>query len=240
MIWNLILRTLGTAVIAYLIGSLNPAILITRAFTRQDIRTMGSGNAGFTNVLRSVGGLPATLTIICDFLKGIIAVLIGWWIFSAMTVTNDVAPIEYEKYGRYLAGMCVIIGHVYPLYFGFRGGKGVVTTAATMAIVDWRVFLICLSFFLVIFIFTRIISLGSIIAASSYPAVTCLMIYFADYLPAIGTPDELRFRFVMISTACAAVIAAMVVIMHKENIKRLIKGEEKKIRVKKHTSGETV
>lgn len=236
MLWNLILRTLGTAVIAYLIGSLNPAILITRAFTRQDIRTMGSGNAGFTNVLRSVGALPATLTIISDFLKGVVAVLIGWWIFSAMTVTNDVAHIEYIKYGRYLAGMCVIIGHVFPLYFGFRGGKGVVTTAATMAIVDWRVFLICLSVFLVIFLITRIISLGSIIAAASYPIVTCLINYFADYLPAIGTPDELRFRFVMISTAFAAVIAAMVVIMHKDNIKRLIKGEEKKIRVKKRTT----
>ena len=240
MIWNLILRTLGTAAIAYLIGSLNPAILITRAFTHEDIRTMGSGNAGFTNVLRSVGALPATLTILSDFLKGITAVLIGWWIFSAMTVTNDVAPIEYEKYGRYLAGMCVIIGHVFPLYFGFRGGKGVVTAAATMAIVDWRVFLLIISTFLIIFIITRIISLGSIICAAIYPVYTCLMIYFADYLPGIGTPDELRFRFVMISTAFAAVIGAMVILMHKENIKRLIRGEEKKIRVKKRTTGETV
>lgn len=233
MIWNLILRSLATAVIAYLIGSLNPAILITRAFTRQDIRTMGSGNAGFTNVLRSVGTLPAVLTILSDLLKGVIAVLIGKLIFTTMTVTNSVAPIEYERYGCYLAGMFVIIGHVFPLYFGFKGGKGVVTTAATMLVVDWRVFLICIGIFLLIFLVTRIISLGSIIAAASIPVVTCLMIYFADYLPGIGTPDELRFRFVMISTAFAAVIAAMVIIMHKENIKRLIKGEEKKIRVKK-------
>ena len=240
MIWNLILRTVGTAVAAYLIGSLNPAILITRAFTRQDIRTMGSGNAGFTNVLRSVGALPATLTIIADFMKGVIAVLIGWWIFSAMTVTNDVAPIEYEKYGRYLAGAFVIIGHVFPLYFGFKGGKGVVTTAATMAIVDWRVFLICFGVFLVIFLVTRIISLGSLAGAASFPVVTCLMIYFNDYLPAIGTPDELRFRFVMVSTVAAAVIGVLVTVMHKENIKRLIHGEEKKIRVKKHSSGETI
>lgn len=236
MTWNLILRTLGTAAIAYLIGSLNPAILITRAFTRKDIRTMGSGNAGFTNVLRSVGTLPAVLTIICDFLKGIIAVLIGWWIFSAMTVTNDVAHIEYIKYARYLAGMFTIIGHVFPLYFGFRGGKGVTTAAATMAIVDWRVFLICLGVFLVAFLITRIISLCSIVCAALYPVVTCLMIYFADYLPGIGTPDELRFRFVMISTAFAAVIGIMIIIMHKDNIKRLIHGEEKKIRVKKHAS----
>ena len=236
MIWNLILRTAATALIAYLIGSLNPAILITRAFTHQDIRKMGSGNAGFTNVLRSVGGLPATLTILSDLLKGVIAVLIGMFLFRTMSVTNDVAPIEYERYGCYLAGMFVIIGHVFPLYFGFKGGKGVVTTAATMLVVDWRVFLICIGVFLLVFIITRIISLGSIVAAVSIPVVTCLMIYFADYLPSIGTPDELRFRFVLISTALAAVIAVMVIVMHKDNIKRLIAGEEKKLRVKKHTA----
>jgi glycerol-3-phosphate acyltransferase PlsY len=234
----LILRTVCTAVIAYLIGSLNPAILLTRAFARQDIRTLGSGNAGFTNVLRSVGTLPAVLTILCDFLKGVIAVLIGWWLFSTMEVTNDVAPIEYVKYGGYLAGMFTIIGHAFPLYFGFKGGKGVVTTAAMMAVVDWRVFLICFSCFLIVFLITRIISLGSMVGASMYPIVTCLILYFGDYLPSIGTEDELRFRFVMISTAFAMVVAVMVVIMHRENIKRLLKGEEKKLRVKKTSVGD--
>ena len=238
MIWKLVLLTLATAVIAYLIGSLNPAILITRAFSGKDIRTMGSGNAGFTNVLRSVGTLPAVITIICDFLKGVIAVLIGWFLFSHMTVTNDVAPIEYVKYGRYLAGMFTIVGHVFPLYFGFKGGKGVTTAAATMAIVDYRVFLVILATFLLIFLITRIISLGSIICAAVYPIYTCLVIYFFDYIPQLGTPDELRFRFVMISTVFAAVIGAMVIIMHWENIKRLIRGEEKKIRVKKKSAEE--
>ena len=238
MIWKLVLLTLATAVIAYLIGSLNPAILITRAFSGKDIRTMGSGNAGFTNVLRSVGTLPAVITIICDFLKGVIAVLIGWFLFSHMTVTNDVAPIEYVKYGRYLAGMFTIVGHVFPLYFGFKGGKGVTTAAATMAIVDYRVFLVILATFLLIFLITRIISLGSIICAAVYPIYTCLVIYFFDYIPQLGTPDELRFRFVMISTVFAAVIGAMVIIMHWENIKRLIRGEEKKFRVKKKSAEE--
>lgn len=238
MIWHLILRTVCTVVFAYLIGSLNPAILLTRAFARQDIRTLGSGNAGFTNVLRSVGTLPAVLTILCDFLKGVIAVLIGWWLFSTMEVTNDVAPIEYVKYGGYLAGMFTIIGHAFPLYFGFKGGKGVVTTAAMMAVVDWRVFLICFSCFLIVFLITRIISLGSMVGASMYPIVTCLILYFGDYLPSIGTEDELRFRFVMISTAFAMVVAVMVVIMHRENIKRLLKGEEKKLRVKKTSAGD--
>ncbi|MBQ6499524.1 MAG: glycerol-3-phosphate 1-O-acyltransferase PlsY [Ruminococcus sp.] len=219
-------------VIAYLIGSLNPAIIITRLKTGKDIRTMGSGNAGFTNVLRSVGTGPAVATIVCDYLKGIIAVLIGWWIFSALTVTNDVAPIEYVKYGRYLAGMCVILGHTFPIYYGFKGGKGVVTANALMLVVDWRVFLMIVATFLLIFIVTKIISLGSIVCAALYPVYTLLVTYFMDYLPFLGTENELRFRFVLISTACAAAVGAMVIIMHKENIGRLWRGEEKRIKAK--------
>ena len=233
MIANIVIRSIATAVIAYLIGSLNPAILITRAFTHKDIRTMGSGNEGFTNVLRSVGKWPAILTITCDYLKGIIAVLIGFWIFSAMTVTNDVAPLEYVKYGRYLAGCFCIIGHAFPIYFGFKGGKGVVTANALMLVVDFRVFCLVLGTFLLIFLFTRTISLGSLVGAAMYPVYTCLICYFCDYLPLIGTADELRFRYVLISTGFAMMVGLMVIIMHNENIKRLINGEEKKIRAKK-------
>lgn len=233
MIIEIVLRTLITAVIAYLLGSLNPAILITKMKTGQDIRTMGSGNAGFTNVLRSVGKWPAILTIACDYLKGILGVLIGYWIFSSMTVTNDVAPLEYALYGRYLAGMCVIIGHSFPIFFGFRGGKGVVTANAMMLVVDFRVFALVLGTFLLIFAFTRLVSLGSVIGAAMFPIYTCVITYFFDYLPLIGTPDELRFRLVLISTGCALVVGLMVIIMHRENLQRLFSGCEKKIRVKK-------
>lgn len=233
MILSLVIRSAATAVIAYLIGSLNPAILITRAFTGKDIRTMGSGNAGFTNVLRSVGKWPAILTIASDYLKGIVAVLIGWWIFSAMVVTNDVSPIEYVKYGRYLAGVFVIIGHSFPIYFGFKGGKGVVTANALMLVVDFRVFLLVIGTFLLIFFCTKLISLGSTVCAALFPVYTCLVTYFFDYLPSLGTTDEIRFRFVLISTGCALVVGLMVIIMHKENLKRLFNGEEKKIKAKK-------
>ena len=228
----MILRTAATIVIAYLIGSLSPAIIITRLKTGKDIRTMGSGNAGTTNVLRSVGIGPAVATIICDYLKGIIAVLIGWWIFSSLTVTNDVSPREYIEYGRYLAGMCVILGHTFPVYYGFKGGKGVVTANALMLVVDWRVFLMILASFLIIFIVTKIVSLGSVVCAVLYPVYTLLVTYFMDYLPFLGTENELRFRFVLISTACAAAIGAMIIIMHKENIGRLLRGEEKRIKAK--------
>ena len=119
-------------IIAYLIGSFNPAIVITRLKTGKDIRTMGSGNAGFTNVLRSVGKGPAIATIALDYLKGTVGVLIGWWIFSQLTVTNEVSPTEYVIYGRYLAGLFVILGHSFPIYYGFKGGKSVVTANALM------------------------------------------------------------------------------------------------------------
>ena len=232
MIFELVIRSLITAAAAYLIGSMNPAILITKAFTGKDIRAMGSGNAGFTIVLRSVGTFPAILTIACDYLKGIVAVVIGYWIFASMTVTNDVASLEYVKYGRYLAGMLCIIGHSFPIYFGFKGGKGVVTANALMLVVDFRVFLLILGTFLVIFFCTKLISLGSITCASLYPVYTCLVTFFFDYIPLLGTGDELRFRFVLVSTAFATVVGLTVVLMHKENIKRLINGEEKKIKSK--------
>ena len=199
-------------IIAYLIGSLNPAIIITRLKTGKDIRTMGSGNAGFTNVLRSVGKGPAIATIVCDYLKGIIGVLIGWWIFSQLTVTNDVAPVEYVIYGRYLAGLFVILGHSFPIYYGFRGGKSVVTANALMLVVDWRVFLIVLGTFLIIFFATKLISLGSIICAGLYPVYTLLITYFLDYLPNLGTENELRFRFVLISTGCAFLVGAIIIV----------------------------
>lgn len=230
---ELIIRTLATMIIAYLIGSLNPAIIITRLKTGKDIRTMGSGNAGFTNVLRSVGKGPAIATIVCDYLKGIIGVLIGWWIFSQLTVTNDVAPVEYVIYGRYLAGLFVILGHSFPIYYGFRGGKSVVTANALMLVVDWRVFLIVLGTFLIIFFATKLISLGSIICAGLYPVYTLLITYFLDYLPNLGTENELRFRFVLISTGCAFLVGAIIIFRHKDNLKRLINGEEKRIKAKK-------
>lgn len=240
MTFDLILRTVGTVVIAYLIGSLSPAIIITKLKTGKDIRKMGSGNAGFTNVLRSVGVGPAVATIICDYLKGIIAVLIGWWLFSTLTVTNDVAPVEYVKYGRYLAGMCVIIGHSFPIYYGFRGGKSVVTANALMLVVDWRVFLMILGTFLIIALATRLISLGSVACAVLYPVYTLLVTYFLEYLPFLGTENELRFRFVLISTACALAVGLMVIIRHKDNIKRLMSGEEKGIKAKKKEKAEAV
>ena len=125
------LQILATVVIGYLVGSVSFSIIFTRLFDKKDIRTMGSGNAGFTNVLRSVGKLPSILTFIFDFAKGLLAVYLGMLIFQASG-----APFIVKQCGIYLAGVACILGHVFPLYFHFKGGKGVLTSAALILIID--------------------------------------------------------------------------------------------------------
>lgn len=213
--------------ISYILGSLNSAVIITKIFTKGgDIRMMGSGNAGFTNVLRSVGKLPAVLTIIFDVLKSVAAVAIGGWIFMMLSagMTDSDAVI---RVGKYLCGLFCIIGHSFPVFFKFRGGKGIVTAASMMLVADWRVFLVILATFLIVFVLSKIISLGSIISACMFPVYTigfCLVDFFF-----FGYPGW----YVYECTVTAFIITVFVIIKHSSNIKRLIRGEEKKISAKK-------
>ncbi|MDP4120241.1 MAG: glycerol-3-phosphate 1-O-acyltransferase PlsY [Bacillota bacterium] len=230
-ICNNILYILAVVVIAYLIGSISPSIIITKITTKnEDIRNMGSGSAGFTNVLRSVGKTQAILTILLDFAKGSIAVLVGAFIFSKIPLAETHHIII--NYGKYLAGLFVILGHIFPAFFGFRGGKGVVTFAAMIALVDWRVFLILLVIAMIILFVKKIVSLASIIGAALYPVVPFCITYFIDYLPHKGTSGAVSMSYIISATLISLVIGLIVIIKHKENIKRLLKGEEKKISAK--------
>ncbi len=224
--WYLILLA---AVIAYLLGSINTAVIVTKIATKgkSDIREMGSKNAGFTNVLRSVGKGPAVCTIVFDLLKAIVAVLIGGYIFSIMNM-GELSPNSVIAVGKYICGFFCIFGHSYPVYFGFKGGKGVVTAAGMMIVVDWRVFLLILGTFLIVFIFTKIISLADIICAALFSVFTFCMTFFFDSLMGGST-----ILYVILCTLSALGIGLFVIIKHKDNIKRLIKGEEKKITAKK-------
>ena len=222
------------AAIAYLLGSINPAVLVTRIWTKGklDIRQVGSGNAGFTNVLRAVGKMPAIITIVSDALKCVIAVLIGGWLFSFIALSGNTAsayPLEVVNIGKYIAGIFCIFGHSYPLYFHFKGGKGVVTAAALMATEDWRVFLMILGTFLIVFIFSKIISLSSIVSAILYGPYTFFATFVLDYT--LGSGFELWY--VIMSTVSAFIIGIFVTVKHKANIQRLMRGEEKKITAKK-------
>lgn len=230
--WMLLL----TAAQAYLLGSINTAVLVTRVVSKgkKDIRDMGSGNAGFTNVLRCVGKIPAVITIVCDALKCVVAVLVGAFIFSfaipAFDPMDSALCNEIISAGKYTAGIFCILGHSYPLYFHFKGGKGIVTAAALIASVDWRVFLCIIGTFLLVFIITKIISAASVISAVLYAPYTFFVTLVFDYLLPAGKGS---LSYVIFSTGAALVISVFVVVKHRENIKRLMRGEEKKITAKK-------
>ena len=191
-----------TAASAYLLGSLNFALLVSKFVFHMDIREHGSGNAGATNALRVVGAKWTVPIALGDIAKGVAAVLLGSMLLG--------------DYGRLLACLCAILGHIFPLYFGFRGGKGVITTAAIIAVVDWRVFLLCISVFLVFVLIWRYVSLGSIAAACCLPPV---MWFFH--------PGDWKF------TLTALCITAVLVFVHRGNIQRLRTHTERKLTFRK-------
>ena len=151
------------AVIGYLLGSISFAILITRLFSGKDIRDFGSGNAGATNVLRSQGKLPAALTFVGDLAKSMLAVYLGGLFLNAIQLVPnpDMTLLSYNPenlaiIGSYLAGLCCVLGHIYPVFFGFRGGKGVMTILGMTLILDWRTALLALAVFTIVVLIWRI------------------------------------------------------------------------------------
>lgn len=214
------------AVIAYLIGSINTSIITTRIVAHKDIRTMGSGNAGFTNVLRTVGKGPAIVTFIGDFLKGVVSILIAYLILIGF---NDEKMNIVRQYAFYISGLACVLGHMYPIFYGFKGGKGVVTTASVMLMTDWRTLVAALVVFAIMFATTKVISKCALVNASVYPITTFCFRYFLDYMP---NPSN-SLVFVFFSTFITLIIAIMVIYRHKDNIKRIINGTEKKITAKK-------
>ncbi len=230
---DFILPGIIVAVISYLLGSLSFSIIFTRVFEHNtDIRTLGSGNAGATNVLRSVGPKAALFTFIFDFAKGAASVLIGRAIFQYFCSGLSASPLVLEqaaRYGGYIAGIVCVIGHIFPLYFGFKGGKGVLTSAAMIALVDWRVFIIVISIFIVMLIVTKIVSLSSMVAAASFPVTNFFLTYFLDYR---GGNSAVTLSYVLATTAIALVLAVILIVKHKSNIERIKNGTEKKISVK--------
>jgi glycerol-3-phosphate acyltransferase PlsY len=228
--------------VAYLCGSVNFAILTTKAFTGDDVRNSGSGNAGMTNVMRTAGFLPGIITFGGDFIKALVAVALGKYLLPYIAnlyvtdLTADTLAV-LPVYGALLTGFFCLLGHVFPLFFGFRGGKGIVTAAGTMLIIDWRLFLLEVAVFATLFLITRIISVASLTAAVTYPLTAWLC--FGVFSPVdntnapaytANTPLPMAV-FVPIAAAC---IAALVIYKHKDNIKRLLNGEEKKLTLKKN------
>ncbi len=224
---NCWLSMLLSAVIGYLLGSISFAIIVTRRFSGKDIRSFGSGNAGATNVLRSQGKLPALLTFLGDLAKSMASVYVGGVLLRTLQLAPQTDPAlltsnpeHLALIGSYLAGLCCVLGHIYPVFYGFRGGKGVMTVFGMTLILDWRTALVALSVFILVVLFSRMVSLGSIVAGVSLPITTYLMRTFA-YHQAWPT--------VAFCTVAMAIITAIAIIKHRENIKRIIAGTESKI-----------
>ena len=198
------------AIVAYVIGSINFAVLFSKKFAGFDVREKGSKNAGTTNVLRTVGVKAALLTLVCDILKGVAAVLSAI-LAKSMWTGFDVQTLKY------IAGLMVIIGHTYPIFYEFKGGKGVATAIGVLLMLNWKVGLICVAFGLLIIALSKMVSLGSMFAAALFPILTIFMQKDITWLQII---------------LCFA-IGIFVIFNHRTNIKRIIEGKENKLSFKK-------
>ena len=204
------------AIIAYLIGSINFSIIISKKVAGFDVRQKGSGNAGTTNVLRSVGKKAALVTLICDILKGVVAIGI------ALLVGNIVQNVDKALLVQ-LAGIFVVVGHTFPIFFGFKGGKGIATSLGILLMTNWQIGLICLVFALVLMAITRMVSVGSIAAAILFP----VLVIFIDQNYIV--PDANNWKYLIFS-----IVPCLIVLFnHRENIKRILNGTENKISFKK-------
>ena len=208
------------AAVSYLLGSISFAVIFSRLFAKKDVRDFGSGNAGMTNVLRAIGKLPAFLTLICDLAKAVVAIKVSEYIFSFLPF-NETANV-----GAYVGGIFVVLGHIFPIFFNFRGGKGVLTCAGVFLVLDWRLCLISIAIFALVTFITGYVSLGSILAMASAPIMTLV----------VGLTlraDILLTRTVVWQTIFLAVLAGTSIFMHRSNIKRLIEGNENCFKKKK-------
>lgn len=206
---------LVAALLAYLLGSMNFGVVVSRMIYHEDIRTKGSGNAGTTNILRTYGKKAAALTLAGDMGKGVLAVMLGRLAFGLCVVH----PAD-AVYGGYVAAIAAVCGHLWPIWFGFKGGKGVAVAAGAILASEPVVLLaLAVVFFTVVFA-TRIVSLSSIIVAALYPVLTGLWSWYTH-------------RSILFTTVCAFIMAVLVIWMHRANIKRLLNGTEYKFGEKK-------
>lgn len=194
----------ASAVTGYLLGSISFAIIVGKLMYNTDVRKSGSGSAGATNVLRTLGPKAAILVFAGDVLKGIGAYLIGYAIGKSGGIAETCAVI---------AGISSVLGHNFPIYFRFHGGKGVAASLALCIMLDWRAALIALGIFGIVTAITRIVSLGSMIGITSYAIL--MILFFAPH-------DILKI-------ISAVIMVVLIIIQHKQNIKRLSQGKESKI-----------
>lgn len=218
-----------TVVLAYLLGSINFAILFSKLFVRKDVRDFGSGNAGMTNVMRVAGVLPGLCTFVCDALKGFAACAIAKIVFTQLAA-GQIASIDpaagllvplHPAHGACLCGLACMLGHMYPIFFSFRGGKGVAVSVGIFAVCCPLAIALGLAAFGLVLLCTRIVSLSSLVATV---VVVTLASVWSSHAPGASPVVQIVFIVAM---------GALVFFKHRENIGRLLRGEEKKLKSRK-------
>jgi glycerol-3-phosphate acyltransferase PlsY len=213
-----ILKIVLVLVIGYLLGSINTSIIVGKLYG-VDIRKQGSGNAGMTNTLRTLGKAAAVLVIIGDVLKGVFAFVIGSVLVDHNIVIASITPqgaLNLAGIGGMVGGISAIAGHNWPIYFGFKGGKGILTSFTVVLMMDWKLGLMLFALFFIVVAITRYVSLGSILACFAFP--------IAAYVKGNG----------ITFTVFAALLAVLAITRHRANIKRLLSGTEAKLGSKKN------
>ena len=199
----MVVRAILTAVIAYLLGNLNGAVVVSRLVAHEDVRTKGSGNAGLTNFTRNYGAATSVFVILIDVGKAVAACLIGGLLLKAYGHYTD---------GVALGGLFVILGHDFPALLGFKGGKGILSGVTVALMMDWRIGLFVFGIFLVAYLLTKYVSLGSVLSSGSFGFFYAWVHWGEGWFP----------------IAVGFCLSALIVWMHRGNIVRLVKGEERK------------
>ena len=199
-----------TALTGYLLGSINTGIIVSRVFFGDDVRHHGSGSAGMTNMLRTFGKKAAAMTALGDVLKGVLAVIIGSWMFAHLMHVPG-------QWGGYIAYLGAVLGHWKPIYFGFKGGKCVLVAAGGLLAMHPPMILLEACVFFAFFLPTRMVSLGSVAMGLMYPVVAGLYGYFA-----LGYTGQPLWLFVGVT----AVVGGVIVYLHRANIRRILNGTE--------------
>lgn len=193
-----------TGLLAYLLGAVNGSIIASMNIFNKDVRKFGSGNAGLTNFTRTFGVKGAVIVILVDVIKTVAAVMIGRLLLGS---------VGFPMIGKLFAGFCSMLGHVYPVYYRFHGGKAVLCVGTLAWMADWRVGLICWTVFLVVVVFTKYVSLGSMTSVAFLP----IAIWAFDYTGLEG----------VLGLLCALLL----IFAHRENIAKLIRGTENKLNI---------
>ena len=199
----MVVSVILTAVIAYLLGNLNGAVVVSRLVAHEDVRTKGSGNAGLTNFTRNYGADTSVFVILIDMGKAVAACLIGGLLLKRFGHYTD---------GVALGGLFVILGHDFPALLGFKGGKGILSGVTVALMLDWRIGLFVFGIFLVAYLLTKYVSLGSILSSGSFGFFYAWVHWGEGWFPIV----------------VGFFLSALIVWMHRGNIVRLVKGEERK------------